>query len=207
MSVNVSKSDPEYAKRVSRVRREAAFMGKEEGRRHIIRSLGQVVTTFEQGSLFAGHEVKLPPVVTPRIPKPAESIDPGQIATGGPEQERPLMAAKQPGEQDVGETLAASARAVSSPALRAPVDPDAVEGAGEDARGHAPPAVLSRSDPDQLERRSALLAVQAGQRISWEEVRDLVGLGLVHVTTSRLVVTEEGEAWLRSSGVEVSSYA
>ena len=44
--------DPENAK-FARARREAAFMGKEEGARHIIKSLGKVVTTFEPGSLFA----------------------------------------------------------------------------------------------------------------------------------------------------------
>jgi hypothetical protein len=44
--------DPEKAN-CARARREAAFMGKEEGARHIIKSLGKVVTTFEPGSLFA----------------------------------------------------------------------------------------------------------------------------------------------------------
>ena len=44
--------DPENAK-LARARREAAFMGKEEGARHIIKSLGKVETTFEPGSLFA----------------------------------------------------------------------------------------------------------------------------------------------------------
>ena len=51
------------------------------------------------------------------------------------------------------------------------------------------------------------IAVQAGERINGESMRDLVGVGFVHVTTSRLFVTEEGAAWLRSSGIEVSSYA
>ena len=49
--------------------------------------------------------------------------------------------------------------------------------------------------------------LHAGERINGESMRDLVGVGFVHVTTSRLFVTEEGAAWLRSSGIEVSSYA
>jgi len=43
---------PENAK-LARARREAAFMGKDEGARHMMKSLGKVVTTFEPGSLFA----------------------------------------------------------------------------------------------------------------------------------------------------------
>jgi hypothetical protein len=197
--------DPENAK-LAHARREAAFMGKEEGARHIIRSLGKVVTTFEPGSLFAGLEVNLPATASeiPRDPEPAESVDPGQIATEGPEEERPLMEATQPGELEAGETITASARAVSSPALRAPVDPAAVEGASEETRGHAPPAVYS-PDPEELERRRALAAVAAGENISPEVTRDLVGIGFLHVTTSRLVVTEEGDAWLRSTAAELSS--
>jgi hypothetical protein len=134
-----------------------------------------------------------------RIPEPTESIDPGQIATGGPDEERPLMEAKQPGEQDVGETITASARAVSSPALRAPAGP-AVEKSG---CGQAPD--IHSLDPDELERRRALLAVSSGESVSGEAMRDLVGIGFVHITTSRLVITEEGDAWLRSSEIEVSS--
>jgi hypothetical protein len=196
------KATPEYAAKLARARREAVFMDKEEGARHIIRSLGKVVTTFEPGSLFAGLEVKLSASES-SVPEPAESIDPGQIVTGGPEQERPLKEAKQPGEQDVGETITAGARAVSFPALRAPVDPDAVEGASEDARGHAPPAFHSADAED--ERRRALLAVASGQSIDTEAVRDLVGVGFVYVTRTRLMLTEDGDAWLRSSGVELSS--
>ena len=46
----------------------------------------------------------------------------------------------------------------------------------------------------------------AGERISGEAVRDLVGAGFVHITTSRLVVTEEGDTWLRSTEAELSSH-
>jgi hypothetical protein len=73
-----------------------------------------------------------------------------------------------------------------------------------DARGQTPPAFLSL-DADELARRRALLAAAAGEIVSPEAMRDLVGIGFVHVTTSRLVVTEEGDAWLRSSEAEVSS--
>jgi hypothetical protein len=194
--------DPENAK-FARARREAAFMGKEEGARHIVKSLGKVVTTFETGSLFAALSSQPTAVEISPNPEPAESIDPGQIATGGPEEERPLMEAKQPGEQDVGETITASARALSFSELRAPVNPDAVEGASGDARGQAPPA-FHLLDLDE-ERHRALLAVTSGEGISGEAMRDLVGVGFVHVTTSRLVVTEEGDAWLRSRAVELSA--
>ena len=179
------KATPEYAAKLARARREAAFMGKEEGARHIIRSLGKVVTTFEPGSLFAGLEVKLSASES-SVPEPAESIDPGQIVTGGPEQERPLKEAKQPGEQDVGETITAGARAVSFPALRAPVDPDAVEGASEDARGHAPPAFHS-SDAEELSGDARSLRWLSGQSIDAQAVRDLVGVGFVYVTRTRLM--------------------
>jgi hypothetical protein len=50
-NVDSPEVDPDNAKLV-RARREAAFMA-EEGARHIVRSLGKVVTTFEPGSLFA----------------------------------------------------------------------------------------------------------------------------------------------------------
>jgi hypothetical protein len=192
--------DPENAK-LAHARREAAFMGKEEGARHIIRSLGKVVTTFEPGSLFACLEVNLPATASeiPRDPEPAESVDPGQIATEGPERERPLMEAKQSGELEAGETITASARAVSSPALRATAGP-AAERSG---CGQAPD--INSPDPEELERRRALLAAAAGENISPEVTRDLVGIGFLHVTTSRLVVTEAGEAWLRSCAIELSS--
>jgi hypothetical protein len=176
-------------------------MGKEEGARHIIRSLGKVVTTFEPGSLFAGLEVNLPATASeiPRDPEPTESVDPGQIATEGPEEERPLMEAKKPGELEAGETITASARAVSSPALRATAGP-AAERSG---CGQAPD--INSPDPEELERRRALLAAAAGENISPEVTRDLVGIGFLHVTTSRLVVTEEGDAWLQSTAAESSS--
>jgi hypothetical protein len=195
--------DPENAK-LARARREAAFMGQEEGARHIVKSLGKIVTTFEPGSLFEALNAPMTAIEKSPDPEPAESVDPGQIATGGPEEERPLMEAKQPGELEAGETITASARAVPSPALRAPVDPAAVEGASGETRGHAPPAVYS-PDPEELERRRALAAVAAGENISPEVTRDLVGIGFLHVTTSRLVVTEEGDAWLRSTAAELSS--
>jgi hypothetical protein len=160
--------------RLARARREAALMGKEEGARHIIRSLGKVVTTFEPGSLFAGLEVGLPAAAndTPPIPEPAESNDPGQIATEGPEQERPPMEAKQPGEQDVGEMITAGARAVSSPALRTPVDPDAVEGASEDARTHHrrffPTVILTNwSGAARYSRFKQVGASAARRRVTW----------------------------------------
>jgi hypothetical protein len=199
MSVDRPELDPEYAK-LARARREAAFMGKEEGKRHIIRSLGKVVTTFEPGSLFAGFEVQLPPMAIQKSPdpEPAESVDPGQIATGGQVEERPSMEAEQLGEQEAGETTTASARAVSSPAERATAGPVA----GSSGCGHGPDT--NSHDPDELERRKALLAVAAGESIDAQVVRDLVGIGFVHVTKSRLVVTEEGDAWLRSSAVELS---
>jgi len=47
--------------------------------------------------------------------------------------------------------------------------------------------------------------VAAGERIGAEAVCDLVGAGFVRVTTSRLVVTEEGDTWLRSTEAELSS--
>jgi hypothetical protein len=50
------------------------------------------------------------------------------------------------------------------------------------------------------ERRRALLAVAAGESIGPEAMRDLVGVGFVHVTTSRRVVTEKAMAWLESLG-------
>jgi hypothetical protein len=161
----------------------------------MIRSLGKVVMTFEPGSLFAGLEVELPAAASEiRIPEPTESVDPGQIATRGPEEERPPKEAKQPGEQNVAETVTASARAVSSPASRAPAGP-AAERSG---CGQAPD--IHSLDPDELERRRALRAVAAGESICPEAMRDLVGVGFVHITTSRRVVTEEAMAWLESLG-------
>lgn len=75
------------------------------------------------------------------IPEPAESSDPDQNAAGGVL--IPSMAAGQSGEQEAGETITASASAMSSPALLVPVDPAAEEGARGDDHAHAPPAVSS----------------------------------------------------------------
>ncbi len=47
--------NPEYAT-LARARIEAAFMGKEEGSRHMIKQLGKAPLAFEPGSLFAGLE-------------------------------------------------------------------------------------------------------------------------------------------------------
>nr|WP_081851083.1 site-specific DNA-methyltransferase [Bradyrhizobium sp. URHD0069] len=47
--------NPEYAI-LARARIEAAFMGKEEGSRHMVKQLGKDKAPFEPGSLFAGIE-------------------------------------------------------------------------------------------------------------------------------------------------------
>jgi DNA modification methylase len=47
--------NPEYAV-LARARIEAAFMGKEEGSRHMVKQLGKDKAPFEAGSLFAGIE-------------------------------------------------------------------------------------------------------------------------------------------------------
>jgi len=47
--------NPEYAT-LARARIESAFMGKEEGSRHIVKQLGKYKAPFEAGSLFAGIE-------------------------------------------------------------------------------------------------------------------------------------------------------
>jgi hypothetical protein len=52
---------------------------------------------------------------------------------------------------------------------------------------------------DEEGRRQALAAIAAGETLEWSVVRDLVGVGYVHATTSRLVITEEGEAFLKNS--------
>ena len=76
------------------------------------------------------------------IPEPADGADPDHVAAGGVL--IPSMAAKQSGEFEAGETTTASARAASSPALRAPADPDAVEG----GCGHTPAQSQANADAD-----------------------------------------------------------
>lgn len=124
-------------------------------------------------------------------PEPAEGNDPDQNATGG--MLIPSMAAEQSGELNAGETVAASASASQSPALLAPGDPAPGREACE------PPPGVFELDAEQLQRRGALLAVAAGESVDSEALRDLVGIGFVHVTTSRPIVTEEGQEWLRAT--------
>src|ERR1700694_5188510 len=131
-----------------------------------------------------------------RPPEPAESDDPDQNATGGVL--IPSMVAEQSGEQDAGEAATVGASAVPSPVLLAPGDPASVEGASADARGHAPPAFLSDEiDDDEAGWRQALLAIAAGGAVQGSVVRDLIGVGYVHATPTRLILTEEGEAFLQ----------
>ncbi|WP_407146273.1 DNA methyltransferase [Bradyrhizobium sp. ORS 86] len=58
----------------------------------------------------------------------------------------------------------------------------------------------SQTDPNAClvdERRAALVAISRGEEVADREmVRALVGEGLVHATTTRLVLTEEGRAFL-----------
>lgn len=48
----------------------------------------------------------------------------------------------------------------------------------------------------ELEWQQALNAIDAGESVEGQAVHDLVGEGFVHVTTERLLVTDEGRAWL-----------
>ena len=48
--------NPDYAV-MARARIEAAFMGKDEGARHMAKQLGRVQTSFEPGSLFASLDI------------------------------------------------------------------------------------------------------------------------------------------------------
>jgi hypothetical protein len=160
--------------------------------RQAARNIADAESSSSFGSLFAAMEHNSP------IPEPAESNDPDQNATGGP-LECPSMVAEQSGEQDAGEATTASASAVLSPALLAPGDPASVEGASGDVRGHAPPAFLSDEiDDDEDDRRRALIAIADGEAVDGSVVRDLIGIGYVHATTTRLIITEEGNAFLQS---------
>lgn len=50
----------------------------------------------------------------------------------------------------------------------------------------------------EIARWEALTALDAGETIEGEIVRDLVGIDFVHVTTARLLVTAAGREWLAS---------
>lgn len=54
-SATLIELNPEYAT-LARARIEAAFMGKDEGARHMVKQLGKLPKAFEAGSLFAGIE-------------------------------------------------------------------------------------------------------------------------------------------------------
>lgn len=54
-SATMIELNPEYAT-LARARIEAAFMGRDEGARHMVKQLGKTPKAFEPGSLFAGIE-------------------------------------------------------------------------------------------------------------------------------------------------------
>jgi hypothetical protein len=49
---------------------------------------------------------------------------------------------------------------------------------------------------DELELQAALLAIDAGEPIEAGTIRHLIGAGFAHASTKRLVVTDEGRAFL-----------
>ena len=49
---------------------------------------------------------------------------------------------------------------------------------------------------DERDPAAALIAVARGEVVDSEIVRDLIGEGFVHATTTRLIVTDEGRAYL-----------
>ena len=53
-------------------------------------------------------------------------------------------------------------------------------------------------DDHEIEQQRALTAIEAGEKVEGEIVRDLVGNGYVRATKKRLLVTDEGRAWLLS---------
>jgi len=48
---------------------------------------------------------------------------------------------------------------------------------------------------DEIELQSALCEIDAGREVDWSIMRQLVGAGFVHATTTRLFVTDEGRAF------------
>jgi hypothetical protein len=49
---------------------------------------------------------------------------------------------------------------------------------------------------DELAMQAALLAIDAGEKIETEMLRHLIGAGFARATTARVVVTDEGRAFL-----------
>jgi hypothetical protein len=65
----------------------------------------------------------------------------------------------------------------------------------------SPPARISSpaNEPltdDERALQAALRLVAAGESIEWQILRHLVGAGYLHATTTRLVITDEGCAFL-----------
>jgi hypothetical protein len=70
-------------------------------------------------------------------------------------------------------------------------------------RDRAPPEIVDNAlqtrlplTDDEIELHAALTLVAAGETVEWSSLRNLVGAGFVYATTKRLVVTEEGRAFL-----------
>lgn len=66
-----------------------------------------------------------------------------------------------------------------------------------DLFGAAPPPLPAPLPPlsdDDLAAAAALDAIAAGEAVEHEMVRHLIGVGLLHVTTTRFMITEDGEA-------------
>ena len=70
-------------------------------------------------------------------------------------------------------------------------------------RDVAPPEVVDGAvqvrlplTEDELAMHTALSSVAAGREVEWSELRHLVGAGFVFSTTERLVITDEGRAFL-----------
>lgn len=62
--------------------------------------------------------------------------------------------------------------------------------------------LLVELDPDELVRYRALKSLQAGEQIDGGLARDMVGVGYLFATTTKLLITEEGVAWLRALETE-----
>jgi hypothetical protein len=92
------------------------------------------------------------------------------------------------------------AAAIPQNALRTEPAPDAPVGAGSTHLWPNSPAGTSAIDldDDDFNRLRALQCIAKGEDFDSDAVRDLIGIGYAHATTTQLMITDEGRAWLNA---------
>jgi N6-adenosine-specific RNA methylase IME4 len=164
---------------------------------------GWEVWGFDAPDLKFADDGEMPSAVdTPAPPAPPPSLEDGTVEPApvrpGADAETAVPPAGRPGSElppgahplDIPEFL----RRTPKP-MQAEMDLTRRDRAAPEIVDGALQTRLPLTD-DELEMHAALLAIDAGERVEPSMIRNLIGAGFAHATTNRLVVTDEGRAFL-----------